>query len=168
MRNMYLTSTMLIAASAWCGPTTAQQTAPTNGGLLTLPPPITKLVAIDAHNVLLAESTDPDTPGQKQHSLLTVRHVYPGGIARIFGGTVVPASIFVSPAGSMMQRGGANAIAPGATLNPTGGANPFNGGNANFNGGNANGPAFGAPSVGALQQIISLLDRAPRQVAIGP
>ena len=102
-------------------------------GLLTLPPGISRLIAVDAQNTLLAES-DGETSGEpRQFFGITVRHVYAGGIARLFGGEVVPTAPFVSPFFNQ-NNGGFN----GNNQNNNGGNNNGNFGNNNFGNNNFN------------------------------
>ena len=67
-----------------------------SSGVLPLPPGISRLIAVDAQNTLLAETTG-ENGEPRQFFALPVRHVYAGGLARLFGGTVVPTAPFVSP-----------------------------------------------------------------------
>ncbi len=87
-----------------------------------LPPGVSKLVSIDAQNVLLAELTN------GQYQLLAVQHVYSGGIARLFGGAVIPTAAFVSPAFNT------NAAAAGNNNNVSTNNVSTIGGNANSGG----------------------------------
>ena len=131
-----------------------------NAGLLPLPPGIARIIAVDAQNTLLAES-DGETNGfangaSRQFFGITVRHVYAGGIARLFGGEVIPTAPFVSPffnqnnggfngnnGNNQNNNGGFN---NGGFNNGNFGNNNFgnnNFGNNNFNGGNASNNANG-------------------------
>ncbi len=65
-----------------------------NGGTFPLPEGVEQLVSIDAYNILLAQT---DRDGKKDLSPIIVKHIYSGGIARLFGGTTVPTELFVSP-----------------------------------------------------------------------
>jgi len=74
-----------------------------NGAFLPLPYGIDRLVAIDAHNLLIAQLMPQDDDSGIDSSAdlfrgISVNHVYAGGIARIFGGAVFPAEPFISPA----------------------------------------------------------------------
>ena len=140
MSRFHFTSRLALAAGLFClAPGIARaQTAPqTNGGVLDLPEGISRVIAVDAHNILLAE-TDPEATNEPKKIVpLTVRHVYAGGIAKLFGGEVVPTEQFVSPAFN--------------NANGNGGGNGFNnGGNNRRN--NANpfgvGPTIGNPGFG--------------------
>ncbi|HEX9996792.1 MAG TPA: hypothetical protein VGB45_06590 [Abditibacterium sp.] len=96
------------------------------GGALPLPEGVRRVVSIDAYNVLLAEY---ERDGQRGMSPIIVRHIYSGGVARLFGGTSIPTEQFISP---------------GAT----GGAGGAQGGRQGI-GGNVGG--FGATGVGGNQ-----------------
>ena len=120
---------------------TRAQPAPGAGGaVFQLPPSVKNVVSIDAHNLLIIES---ERNGQTQYTTSLVKHVYSGGIARVFGGTVVPTAVFVSPVGAQFAQnigGGTGtgvAQAGGANL----GGNGF-GGNGGFNNGGFNNGGF--------------------------
>lgn len=123
--------------------TTAHAQQNRNDGLLPLPPGIARLIAVDAQNILLAETAD-ENGGSRQFFALPVRHVYAGGIARLFGGTVVPTAPFVSPYfnqnnGFSGNNGGFNQN-NGFNNNGNFGNNSNNGGfNGNNNFNNVNG-----------------------------
>jgi ribonuclease Z len=92
--------TAALCASA-CLPAVAhaqQDDRDQNGGILPLPDGVRRVIAIDAQNTLLAE-LEPDTPGgPSEYRFVPVRHVYAGGVARLFGGDVISTEEFVSPA----------------------------------------------------------------------
>lgn len=69
-----------------------------NGGLLPLPKGVTRVVGIDAQNVLLVELEPEVEGGPSEYRAIPVRHVYVGGIAKLFGGTTISTEEFVSPA----------------------------------------------------------------------
>ena len=129
-------SALVLALSATAH---AQQgnTQRNNNGLLALPPGISQLIAVDAHNSLLAE-TDGESGVPRQFFGITVRHVYAGGIARLFGGAVVPTAPFVSPyfngGNNGFNNNGAGNGNAGGAVNGNGAGN----GNLGFNGGNNN------------------------------
>lgn len=112
-----------------------------NGGIFPLPEGVNRVISIDAQNVLLAEMEGAD--GQTEYALIRPRHVYSGGLARLFGGDVIPTEQFVSPAfngGNGNGGNGGNGFGGNnGNFNPNNSANNFGGGN-NF--GN-NGPVFG-------------------------
>lgn len=116
-----------LALSALSATAHAQSATTAASGVLRPPSGVTKIVSVDAHNVLIVETEDaPDAP--KQYSLIIPRHIYSGSLARLFGGSVIPAEMMVSP--GMAGRGGL--ATPGA-ITPMvnyGGQNntPFNGG----------------------------------------
>jgi hypothetical protein len=105
------------------------QTAPqrSGGGVLDLPEGISRVIAIDAHNILLAETNPEVTNEPRKIVPITVRHVYAGGIARLFGGEVVPTEQFVSPAFNNAGNGnGGNANRGNrGGFNNRSGASPF-------------------------------------------
>jgi hypothetical protein len=71
------------------------QTAP---GVLPASPAIETLVSIDAHNILIIGTRDENAPGaQTEYSQVAPRHIYSGGVVRVFGGVVMPAESFVIP-----------------------------------------------------------------------
>lgn len=85
---------LILSATAHAQQGNAQRN--NNAGLLPLPPGIARVIAVDAQNSLLAETTG-ENGVPRQFFGITVRHVYAGGIARLFGGAVVPTAPFVSP-----------------------------------------------------------------------
>jgi hypothetical protein len=93
-----LASCVPLCLSASAQQNAAQQSIPSAASaILETPSGVGRLIAIDAHSMLLAEST----PGPNSEPGLwpvNVKHVYPGGIARLFGGIIVPTETFVSPA----------------------------------------------------------------------
>lgn len=91
----------MVAAASMLGVCASGQVAqaqPAQGGVVPLPRGINKVVSIDAHNTLLIEIADPETPDKKEYRLVPVNHVYSGGIARVLGGDIVPTGVLVSPA----------------------------------------------------------------------
>ncbi|MBI3923301.1 MAG: hypothetical protein HY318_17910 [Armatimonadetes bacterium] len=66
-------------------------------GVLPLPEGITSVVGLDAQNaVVVAAESDGKEPAR--YALIYTKHVYAGGIARLFGGSVIPTSMLASPA----------------------------------------------------------------------
>lgn len=120
-------------------------------GALKLPSDVRRVISIDAHNILLAETVDPENAEESEYAALRVLHVYSGGIARLFGGTVIPTELLVSPA---FNKGG------------FGGANPSGITTVGGFGGAGNGLGGGLNN-GGLNQILNQLDRAPQQAQIG-
>lgn len=101
MRNKSVTK-WIVAGLVWTtglGAGAAQaQTAPNTqaaGGTMQLPKGVTKIVSIDSQNILLVESVDED--GKKHYNIIQPRHVYSGGLARIFGGSVISTETLVIP-----------------------------------------------------------------------
>ena len=123
IKFLALALSMSFATTAYAQQNNAQRN--NNAGLLPLPQGISRLIAVDAQNTLLAE-TDGENGEPRKFFGITVRHVYAGGIARLFGGEVIPTAPFVSP-----YFNGNN----GFNNNNNGG---FNGGNNNFNNGGFN------------------------------
>lgn len=75
---------------------------------LQLPQGVEKLISIDAHNFLFVETRDPENPDDRQYSVIKPQHIYSGGIAQLFGGTVVSTAQFLIPGGANLggtQRG---------------------------------------------------------------
>lgn len=137
---------VLVLGLSW--PVVAQQ-----GAVFPLPDGVQQLTAVDPQNVLIAQTQDVDT-GQKGYHLITVRHLYAGGIARLFGGTVIGTQMFVSPAqsggGFGAPQGSFTRTTPAGTFStPMGGfQGPVNQGlgmipGAGWNGGSFN-PTFGS------------------------
>lgn len=116
------------------------------GGTLPLPEGVNRVISIDAHNYLLAEV---DRDGKTGLAPIIIRHVYSGGIAKIFGGTTVPTNIFISP-GAMGGNGGAQTGFGGGGGN-TGGFNTGNTNNGGFGNANTNAGGFGNGNFGAFQ-----------------
>ena len=106
-----------------------------NGAVFPLPPSVTNVVSIDAQNILIIES---HTNGRTQYTPMIVKHVYSGGIARLFGGSVVPTAQFASP--GLLGIGQNNPVSGSSGVNGSGvssfGGNTGIGGNGgNFGGG---------------------------------
>ena len=119
------------------------------GAVFQLPPSVQNVVSIDAQNMLIIAS-DGERPGETQYTPVLIKHVYSGGIARLFGGTAVPTAQFVSP-GTMNGGGlGGNNNGFGGGQNGFGGNNGgFGGGqNGGFGGGVQNGGGFGGGGFG--------------------
>lgn len=127
----------------------AQQTAAS--GALRLPNEVRRVISIDAHNILLAETIDPDNEEESEYAELRVLHLYSGGVARVFGGTVIPTEMFVSPVFNNGGFGGGNP----SGITSVGG---FNGA------GNGTGSGLTGSGIG---QLLNRLDRAPGQTEIG-
>jgi len=109
-------------------------------GVLRLPDNVTSITSVDAHNLIILETQESseldDAP--RQYSLYVPRHIYSGALARLFGGTVIPSELLISPG----TAGRSGFSAPGA-LTPmfnNGINNGFNNGAVNngFNNNNAN------------------------------
>lgn len=104
----------------------AQQNVAPTSGVLAPPSPVTNVISIDAHNTLLIES-QPQNASQKdankEYSLAVPLHVYSGGIARLFGGTVVPTEVLILPESALRSNFG-NVNSGGNNF----GANNFGGG----------------------------------------
>jgi hypothetical protein len=116
------------ALPATAQPATTAQSATGGNGVLQLPPGVEQLVSIDAHNILLAQLRDPDNPDRRSYAVIVPQHVYSGGLARLFGGTVIPTEQFLVPGGALNSgpRGGVLSV---QSNNPLGGS--ANGGNFN-------------------------------------
>ena len=121
------------------------------GGVLPLPEGVEKVVSIDAFNILIAQS---NREGKSELSPIIVRHIYSGGVARLFGGETVPTAQFVSPGAFGGNRGngggqGNNSQGNGGGQNggfggQLGGFGGGSGGqNGGFGGGFQNGGGFG-------------------------
>jgi hypothetical protein len=118
---------------ALCGAAFAQTSRNSNStnvqvGVIPLPRGVDRIVALDHSNQLLAQGREDDTV---RTQVIQVKHVYAGGIARLFGGTVIPTAPFVSPG---FSNGGFNSQ---PSFNAIGGLN--NGFNNGFNSGLNNG-----------------------------
>lgn len=126
----------LLLCGALCAcalPALAQNpVAANNGGVFQLPPNVKNVVSIDAQNLLIIES---EVDGQTQYTPMIVKHVYSGGIARLFGGSIVPTAQFVTP--GAVTVGQNTPVATGVNGNGIG--NNSLGNNQNFSGGNFNG-----------------------------
>ena len=83
------------------------------GGVLPLPKGVARVIGIDAQNLLLVEMEPEVEGGPSEYRAIPVRHVYVGGIARLFGGTAISTEEFVSPAYSKGQGFGQNNGGPG-------------------------------------------------------
>jgi hypothetical protein len=103
------------AQGTFTAPGQVVQTAQAGQALVFDPPSgVAKIVSIDAQNMLLSQLAN------GEYQLLTVRHVYSGGIARLFGGVTVPTAYFVSPAFNGNTFNGNDAVV-GVASNPGGG-----------------------------------------------
>jgi hypothetical protein len=91
---------------------------PTGGGVMQLPKGVTKVVSIDTQNVLLVESVDAD--GNKHYNIIRPRHVYSGGLARIFGGSIISTEQLVIP-----ESANRNGIGVNNGITRIGGNQPF-------------------------------------------
>lgn len=66
-------------------------------GALPLPEGVTSVVGLDAQNaVVVAAESGGKEPAR--YALIYTKHVYAGGIARLFGGSVIPTSMLATPA----------------------------------------------------------------------
>lgn len=90
--SLLLTGATLLALSLNAGAQT--QPNPRDAATLPLPEGVKRVVSIDAYNVLLAET---ERDGARGFGLITVRHIYAGGLALLFGGGIIPTQQFVSP-----------------------------------------------------------------------
>lgn len=139
-----------IASALFCIPAAAQQqrgagaanNAFGNGGaVFQLPPSVQNVVSIDALNTLIIVSDD-EQSGETQYTPALIKHVYSGGIARLFGGTAVPTAQFATP--GLINGGGFGGVQNGFGGNNGG----FGGNNGNNNGGGFGGQNFGGGSFG--------------------
>ena len=116
------------------------------GAALPLPEGVRRVVSIDAYNVLLAEF---ERDGKRGMSPLIVRHIYSGGIARLFGGTSIPTEQFISPGvlgGG--NNGGQGGIGGGIGGFGAGGVGGGQGGVTGIGGGGFGGGGFGGAQGG--------------------
>lgn len=114
-----------------------------NGGAtFPLPEGVESLVSIDAYNILLAQT---NRDGKRDLSPIIIKHIYSGGVARLFGGTTIPTEQFVSPGAFGGGNGNGNGGGNGNGRNNGGGfggQGAQNGGLGGFQGGVQNGGAF--------------------------
>lgn len=97
--------------ATWAQPARGQGGA-AGGGVFALPPGVKRIISIDAHNMLMVEV---ERDGKSAYTTMPARHVYSGGLARLFGGTSIPTAQFISPAaggmgGQMAGRGAGGGI----------------------------------------------------------
>ena len=128
-----------------------------NGGAaLPLPEGVESVVSIDAFNILLAQT---NRDGRRDLSPSIVRHIYSGGVAKLFGGGSIPTEQFVTP-GALGGGNGGSGIRGGGQNGGFGGQNSGFGGNngfggvqnGGFQGGGFQGGGFGgAGNIGAFQ-----------------
>jgi hypothetical protein len=177
--QMCTVPTIAIMAMTICSATlsaNAQQAQIGGAGVLQPPADISQIISIDEHNSVLIESADP-----KEYSLALPRYIYSGGVARIFGGTIIPTENFVIPQSAMRSNMNPGMGAPGNFGNFSGFSGP-NGANNNYgnNSGNGTFGGFGrynnfqqyAPRVpvnnmNQFNQIMGYLDRPIRQAQVG-
>ena len=137
-----------LAGVLLCTPALAQQRGENNGNAFgaqggatfQLPPSVQNVVSIDALNIVIIAS-DGEQPGQTRYTPTRIKHVYSGGIARLFGGFSVPTAQFASP-GAMNDNGFGGNNNGGVAAN---GGNNQNGG---FGGDNQNGFGGGVQNNG--------------------
>lgn len=111
------------------------------GGVFDLPGDVQRVISLDAHNVLIVESRGA-RDRSSTYDVIPIRHVYSGGIARLFGGTIISTEQFVSPG---LANGG-----PGGAFGGGGfGGGAFGGGG--FGGGGLGGGGFGVNQPGGNQ-----------------
>jgi len=80
--------------------------APRSGGVIPLPQGINQVFSIDAHNIVVLDTQGAD--GGRVYRVIVPQHVYSGGIARTFGGTVIPTEVLVVPESARMRSQGRN------------------------------------------------------------
>ena len=122
-----------------------------NGAVFPLPPNVQNVVSIDAQNLLIYQS---QTNGQTVYTPSIVQHVYSGGIARLFGGTVIPTAQFATPGlFNQANRNGQTGVNNGGGFtggNNNGGNNGGGfGGNGGFTNGVFDGPVFNRGAINA-------------------
>lgn len=117
-----------------------------NGGVFSLPPSVNNVVALDAYNSLFVETED-EANGIRVTEM-PVRRIYAGGVARLFGGTVVPTLPFISP-GNFAGGGFGVTNASG-----NGGNNGFGAGQGIGNNGVSNGTGFGGGNTGGFNNAL--------------
>jgi len=143
LRNWVIAG-LALGAAVTARPAQAQ-TAPAGGAAMQLPKGVTKVVSIDLHNYLLVEAVDAE--GKTHYSIIQPRHVYSGGLARIFGGTLIPTADLITPESANRTGGRTRSgfsplggSAPFQQITPFAGAMPPNGGVVTANGGVVTGP----------------------------
>ena len=116
-----------------------------NGGaVFQLPPSVQNVVSIDALNMIVIAS-EGAREGETQYTPTIIQHVYSGGIARLFGGAVVPTAQFATP--GLMNGGGQGGNNNGG-FGANGVQNGFNGAGGINNGGGFGGGGFGGGGFG--------------------
>lgn len=163
---------------ALCSISRAQQNTSQSNGVLTPPAPITNVISIDAHNMLLIESGEAGEP--KEYSLAIPKHLYSGGIARLFGGTIIPTELLVIPESALRSGAGGNFGRNNSGNTNSNGGNSGNNNFANNNSGGNNtfGNSFNRGSnnfssrvplrnLNDFNQALGALDRPVRQAQIG-
>ena len=154
-----------IAGALLCAPALAQQQTQqnqqqngNNGAVLQLPPNVQNVVSIDAFNMIIIAS-DGEQPGETRYTPTRIKHVYSGGIARLFGGYSVPTAQFVTPGAfdnnqngnqNNNQNGGVAAVGGNTGNAGFGGGFQNNGAQNGFGGGFGNGGNFGGFGNGNL------------------
>ena len=138
MKRFLPVASTLAFALICAGSARAQDDAQPLAGVLQAPADITGIVSIDAHNTLLVESQAPGEP--KQYSLFVVRHIYSGGLARLFGGSIIPTEALVIPESARRSSFASPSVSPGIGGN--------NNRNSNFNSGYNNFGNTGNGSIG--------------------
>ena len=153
-----------IAAFVVLGATNAhaQNATESTSGALTPPPEISNIISIDAHNTILVESQNPDSPSEpKQYSLHVPRHIYSGAIARLFGGSIISTESMVIPESARRSnfgsQGGVSGIGNGGNFGNTNSNNSFNNGNS----------GAGYTNMNQFNRALGLLDRPSRQAQVG-
>ena len=133
-----------LALPAFCQPRQNQNQNQNNafgqngGAIFQLPPSVKDVVSVDAQNMVIIVS---EKDGETRYTPTIIKHVYSGGIARLFGGTIIPTAQFVTP--------GVMSNAQNGQGNGQNNGNQNNFGNNGF--GNNNGQNNGTVGFGILQ-----------------
>lgn len=115
MKKILLISAMALSlgaafssANAQTASSSARNSTRGNTGIISLPPEISTVLSIDAHNSAIIGTRDPKTPdAPERFSPYSPRHIYSGVLGRLFGGTITTTEEFVIPE-SAFQSGAGN------------------------------------------------------------
>lgn len=111
MKKLLLVSALTLILGAALHPAKAQNTRSSmrNDGVLPLPPEVSTVLSIDAHNSVIIGTRDPkdtsDAP--EKFTPYSPRHIYSGVLGRLFGGAITTTEEFVIPESALQSGGGA-------------------------------------------------------------
>lgn len=128
-KSLLLSFILLTASSALRCLAQSQSTA-----TLPLPDRIKAIAAIDAQNSFIA-GAETESTTSLHYEIIPLKHIYAGGIARLFGGMVIPTALMATP--PLVNTGGMGGLGTGTlpfTPAAIGGGTGFNSSPFTFSG----------------------------------